>query len=293
MQTIGLDSYDFGLKRKWRREVWNEITKRLTVPRGEAIVLYLPGPDDEDGKIALQKGFKRRNLIAVDLNEDNIIRIRKQGGLGICGNLIDVVNAWETPTLDVIVADFCHGYNIESVNLELSIQASNCFTNVEKPGGTRGVIMVNMMRGRETHWKQVLIDHPHIKDKHRGKYFMSSFCFWLSMNFCKTCERSWKGTAIPGEDLFINHLIKRYPPNPCPDDGSEGWFYDSAKENFYTELNPKYLSYKSEKGMMMDTVIFTYPQYFKEGLFFNSSKNNNIARKIAATKAIRTMKYVA
>ena len=81
-------------KEEWRRWVWNRVTERIPKVardgsrRADATVLYLVGPNDLDREVALSKGFRGFNVIAVDIDEECIVKVRKAHNLGICGRLV-------------------------------------------------------------------------------------------------------------------------------------------------------------------------------------------------------------
>jgi hypothetical protein len=74
-------NYKFGTKANWRRWQWNRIVERLAVPVRDAVVVYLAGPEDLDRPVALSKGFRPDNLIAVDRDGDVVKQLRMNGTL--------------------------------------------------------------------------------------------------------------------------------------------------------------------------------------------------------------------
>lgn len=138
MSVVGLDSYDSGVKKTWRGWLHNRIEDLLMAPHSEATVLYLCGPDDFDREYAIARGFKNHNLIAVDLNEDNVRRVRKNGGLAICHDLTEVVASWPKDwPIDVVIADFCAGLNADTSRfaIALTMALATAGRIVDAPGG--------------------------------------------------------------------------------------------------------------------------------------------------------------
>lgn len=134
--------YDFGPKNKWRREVWAEISRRMTpVSRRQSIVVYLAGEEDLDRRIAVSKGFGPENLIAVEKDESVAESLRKRGVNVIVGDLVDVLVGWSRKKpAGVVVADLCESLTWDVVRL---FPASSMAT------GGNGVLALNIKRGRE------------------------------------------------------------------------------------------------------------------------------------------------
>jgi hypothetical protein len=101
--------YDFGQKRHWRRWMWNRIAERVPSERKRSgVVIYLPGPSDEDRKIALSRGFAPHALIGVERNGDTRDRLRKAQSLVVGGDFITAVDhVAANRDVDVVYGDFC------------------------------------------------------------------------------------------------------------------------------------------------------------------------------------------
>lgn len=152
---VGLESYDGGEKQSWRGWQWNRIAEMLPGCRQgmrpsqlrsaarKAVALYLCGPDDMDREKALRSGFLNHNLIAVDIDEDNIENVRRTGGLGIVGNLADAIAMWP-PTLmpSAIVADLTGGLTKSALDIHAALVLSGAIR-----AGT--VVSINLLRGRD------------------------------------------------------------------------------------------------------------------------------------------------
>jgi hypothetical protein len=139
-KQLGLTEYRADQKNAWRGWQWNRIVERLTVPVEDATVLYLCGPEDIDREKALRLGFTNENLIAVDVDEESIRRVRASGGLGIAHDLTELVESWprEWP-IDVVVADFHCGLN----NMTMGFLDALC------RGANLPVVSMNAQRGRD------------------------------------------------------------------------------------------------------------------------------------------------
>ena len=276
----GLDNYKTGRKNNWRRTVWNEIARRV-LSRWNAIVLYLAGEQDLDRPVALSKGFKANNMIAVDLRKEVVDKLRREGKLAIHGSLHAVVATLEA---DVILADMCCGLREPVISLMLT----TLFYGRTKPGA---VIVFNIQRGREInqtaevlHLMQNKIKNFAIKVnlspniyKHRGLVLLSYMLDWA--------RGSWR------EDLHDEEAI------------------DISMNIFLKKLNPFFLSYKSDAcNVFFDTLIVSnpfpsHPATRKEllsGYWKDEGKSyrygvqpweiKEILPKVQALKAIQTMR---
>jgi len=134
--------YDFSTKRHWRRTMWNAIKERLSVPASEAVVLYLPGPTDEDRAIALSKGFRAENLFAVERDRGVVKELRAAGSLVIHGDFLEVAQSWPVGhRCDVLFSDFTGNFRLDVA------QGFEIVTAM--PQFKKCVFAVNMLGGRE------------------------------------------------------------------------------------------------------------------------------------------------
>lgn len=153
----GVESYDHGRKHTWRGWQWNLIVNRLPELRDattfsardaalaakDKIVIYLCGSRDFDRQCGLARGFLNHNMIAVDVSEANIRRIRRRGGLGICGRLEHIIARWPSDWhIDVIIADLCSGLSKQVDGLIGVMRCSQAVTD-------NTVIAMNLFRGRD------------------------------------------------------------------------------------------------------------------------------------------------
>lgn len=166
-QIVGLESYDSKRKESHRGWVWNRIAERTAVPVGECVVAYFPGPNDIDRGIALKKGFKNKNLIAVDLCEKNIENVRKTGGVGICSRMEEFIVMYNEP-LNAIYLDTCSGLSFVSDFIKLR-EYSTCLQ-------AGAVICYNLLRGRESKQSRLIGRDSFGDTKHRGLQALSLEC---------------------------------------------------------------------------------------------------------------------
>lgn len=274
-------------KQTWRGWIWNRVTERIPkLERRDATILYLVGPSDLDREAALKKGYSNRNLIAVDIDQECVDRVRKAGNLAIQGRLEDILVAWpEDWPIAGILADFTCGLD----KTLIAFQSSLLVCRAIKYGHT--VVGVNLQRGRDPasnpmrqglreaieamelnigkHWRSPGLWKDGILNtlldgKHRGKQLISNFMF-----------HAWNSV----QDHYDN-------------------IYEYAK--VFTKIcDPVFYSYRQSIEMpYMDSVVFTMPQGYASEyeLGVNVFKQITgrdaleVKNKIAALRAVRTMK---
>jgi len=161
----GLADYRNNTKETWRNWAWNRAIelqpelrdRRRRTPANIRRVLanktaiYLVGPEDLDRQVAIAKGFRNENLIAIDVEKENIARVRKAGGIGVCCDIADAILAWQQEQIDIVMADFCGGI---STNLWRLLHSMIISQNV----GGHSVLCVNMLRGRDGQSNQLRED---------------------------------------------------------------------------------------------------------------------------------------
>ena len=259
-------NYKNGRKNNWRRYCFNECISRVH-DKKNALCIYLPGKNDLDRAVALEKGVNRLNLIAVDRDEENVKRIRESGGLAINGTLQSALASWPDDWLpDIILADFQCG-------MEPSIALFRDILFRRMKEGC--VVLVNLQRGRDTYsdlanqWTDVIhgnINALKMRSKacHRGIAFVGDFAATIT----GLAEMS-KNHRVNGGELFL-HLQKKM--NPC--------------------FPAPYISSKNT----MDSVIFTNPL---RPLYSRSEYKKHVTHKISvedlssqisAIRAVRTMR---
>ena len=144
MSTLGsIKTYDEGgQKGNWRRSIWNEVLRRISDERAIGPILYLPGPGDVDRKIAISKGVRTQDLIAIDSFKPTAMNIRRTGVPALHAKVEAVVQVWqdERPVAGVLL-DFPCGFEKAPV-----CSAVVCMTR--KPF-QKSVVMFNLKRGRD------------------------------------------------------------------------------------------------------------------------------------------------
>lgn len=213
-------NYDYGNKRNWRRWMWNRIAER-TDDRRNALVLFLAGKDAHDIAVAEQKGFQRKNMIAVERDKATVRELRDSGVLTIEGDLCDVLSSWpQARSVDVVVADFCCG-------LEIKILQSLHQAPMMRPL-INAAMAFNFQRGRERTSEAIFdaLACQGVDTKNRAATFYS-----LCVAKCMLNE--------PNID--------------------QGRAYE-AYALFGRRAEPKFFSYRSTAGnLYFDTVVFKAP----------------------------------
>lgn len=154
----GIDQYKFGRKNNWRRQVWNEIKRRVK-DRKNARILYLAGPQNADVTVAVSKGFDAANMIAVEADEVRAKALRSMGVNCVPADLNDVCFSWPSKhKVDVVVADFCQGLVGSTASIMNAMQRYP-FQDAK--------LLVNMQRGRDAWSNPIRKSMQNIP--HRGK----------------------------------------------------------------------------------------------------------------------------
>lgn len=192
-------NYKFGSKNNWRRTVWNRIVERLAVPVRDAVALYFAGPQDRDREIAIQKGFRPHNLIAIDRDCEVTKRIRAAGNLCIDADAVQIVKNWTGLKVDAIHADYCSGLTGGPIELIDALTYNGLFC--------RAVVSVNLMRGRESHKPESFnggLYDLYGRGNHRGEalFNISTTLFEWDCEDMK-CEE-WKAEMLPNLREYLN-----------------------------------------------------------------------------------------
>lgn len=239
-KRIGLGNYQFGNKNNWRRWLWNRIIEKMDNPcdlmlsfkatgrikcetkinRREAVCLYLPGPKDIDREIATSKGIKNNNLIACDTDDEIIKNIRKNGNLGINGDIADIIyNFGNSLKINVLAIDLCCGLTEYIHKLLHSLIYMDM-------GYDYIILGINMMRGRDRY----ATNFTNINDKHRGKAMFEIF------------EKMYMGAGPRDENhrLFLEDTE------------------DNIIKLCLMRDSVSYYSYRSKSGTIFDSIVFIF-----------------------------------
>lgn len=222
MSDLDAIDYKYGQKNHWRRQVWNQIREWTPRHPKDSVVLYLAGDADLDRPVAISKGFKPANLIAVERDRKVVQSLRQRRVTVIPENLVDVLDEWPTsPNIDVLFADLVSGFDREAMAAMWSWVGSPVFN--------RSVLALNVMAGREQSANSrfvreamcnpssipddlnIVKGHPGIVDGHRG--IAAHFWLWLALG--ALIDPSDSGRVVndirdSGVKLWDVRLLPRY-----------------------------------------------------------------------------------
>jgi hypothetical protein len=281
-----MDSYKFGNKNNWRRRQWNLIRDRISVSPKDAVVLYLAGPEDLDREVAISKGFRDSNLIAVERNKRTAAGLRKKGILTLNCDIIDAIYSYNRDKkIDVLVADLTCG-------LEHKIWFAVAMSWL-LPQMSKAVYSLNMQRGRENRFAAV--DAMRKISKQEGSHEL------FGMHRALMLYRAYLET----------YIYSGFQSFEIDDSGMHFYDIDNLlylEAFYYTKLitNPSEpISYKSDKGnLVFDSIVFKsvgddilknfingqHAQQFVQGIAFNKK---NVRRSLGAILAHRTRRLAA
>jgi hypothetical protein len=223
-------NYKFGTKANWRRWQWNRIVERLAVPVRDAVVVYLAGPEDLDRPVALSKGFKPDNLIAVDRDGDVVKQLRMNGTLSVCATIEDVVMSFPVDrSADVVIADYCGGLSQSRANM--------IYRMIHSPNFSKTVWSFNLLRGRDGTFNDGRALMLELSDgnipKHRGILIVNAVAYQLVHDFVTH-------NGAPNTELF----------------------WERTTRKLFEAMRPAFESYPSEVNgvrMFMDSCVFKSP----------------------------------
>lgn len=317
---IGLEDYDNKTKNDWRNWAWNRTVDHCLPPRpgklapwskvdnrekrrllADKVILYLCGPDDFDRSVALKHGFRNENLIAVDVNESNVIGSRRQGGLGVCCAIEELLPNWPQDfPVSGIVADLCCGLTIPPILLIDSLFMSKGIHSSPKVS-----LVVNMQRGRDAATNDLRDGLASICERYaeeldllccEGPEWRRRQFKWVQKSLPDSITEIGKNRAkhfVCLLALVQNQRLSLF--NACCEPASVSMAYKLTISSFF--------SYRSKPAgrVIMDsaaTVFFPRDEYridlddeLKRSMSYKSADGREaVLRRIAALRAVRTMK---
>lgn len=287
--------YDFGTKRHWRRWVWNRIRERAAVD-DERLCFYLPGANDFDRTIALDRGFRAHNLIGVERDARALASARKSGALVVDADFLDVVDAAVTGehSIGVIFGDFCGG--LHPLTFKALYRWMACISITSE-----AVFAFNLKRGRDPAGNAIrtavqgctTFHHP-ADQKHRGLILLAGALFALA----HSAEKG-SGNLPPGFADYCEGINSGViDPQAFPDDmASAAALVMQRAEWLHERCSVAINSYRSDCGDWFDTIVFTSP--FRgarlRGTAHQALKadgtGDDARRALAAVLAHRTMRF--
>lgn len=114
--------YKFGNKNNWRRWLWNRLRDRVDWDLDGGVVLYLAGQYDLDRNVAIAKGFREHNLLAIEKNHSVAQSIRRNRTLVIQEEAETVLMSWpKHRPVQAVVLDMCCGLEDRIIRLSRSL----------------------------------------------------------------------------------------------------------------------------------------------------------------------------
>lgn len=259
MRTSG---YKTPRKNHWRRMTWNEISRR-TKNRKYAQVMYLAGEENLDPGIADGKGFNPKNFVPVENDRRALKALRAAGTNVVNATLSEAVFSFGEK-IDVLHADYCCAINDEIASLISAITWSPSI----QPGTT---VCVNLQRGRD---QKKYMDHIlRLQD-------------WIATGWGEDADKKHRGL------LFMFMLYDKMMSIMPHDEEDRPALLNLINRSFA----PKYTSYKSDKssrGLRMDTVVFTWPEFSKDYGVGDCIKNMEKHDKDIGSKLKKARRHIA
>lgn len=284
-------NYDVGSKHHWRYWVWKRMAKYCGVHPRFATVLFLSGPSPLDLQCAEKNGFRRQNIVAVDMDEDAVLAARESGCVAIQGTLHEVCAKWTDGKIHGVVADYCCGL---SLNTAIETYQICKLANA---------VACNFQRGRETCGEMKWL-RDKLQEKNRGKLFISFSALMFKFNQQIMAMSDYDITEAAIQlSLWDDPIAKYKTPKELLQSRSElisesfeelthgidfaG--HDFQKYRTFIADRTEALSYRSN-SVVMDTVVGTFPIALPPSNFHKGLGNKSkIDGRLAALKAIRTM----
>lgn len=289
--------YNFGPKNHWRRTQWNEVLRRTKGREKSELVIYLPGSQDIDRTISTAKGVPYSNLVAVDLDTENVAKVRASKGSAIEADLIDVLWSWpDNHPVCAVLMDFCSGLEFNNTAVYDPL-ARRPFRNA--------VAVANFMRGRDS-WSNPtrailekagllrdieFLDGQRVQSTSRALQFLLRHTVEILSIACGGVAPSAPGNTQRGKKLEIAFIESS---------SSEHHEYVRMVLTILKSMRPKFFTYRS--GVLtFDSVVFNHHTVrmsddvkeliWSDPEMLSIEKANcsaEVRRKIAATLAVRT-----
>ena len=263
-------TYRYGNKNNWRRWAWNRIAEHCPVPKSEARVLYMPGPEDNDREIAKRHGFSDWNLIGVERDAAVARGLRRGGVIVVPGKIEAALSMQDTLKIGAPVCTLVDLLGDFSPSLYRSLMSANGFR------GRPHVFVGNFLRG---HTPRATSDDPVYKvatalqkrDAELGNME------WFRKRFGYGCD----SPLHRGVRFYACCLVM------ARDYGNRMLGYSGAELDEWTdkEIRPVgFSSYRTASGSWFDSVAM-----LRTGLGIFRDSVGPLAREIAAAKALSTM----
>lgn len=254
----------------------NRLVERLLemgIPLWEAVIFYLAGPEANDVKALVDKGFNPANLYGFEDDEKNLICARRLHANVIGQKISNGLLAWpEGKRVNGIIADFNCGLDQSVIGLAVALNIAPCV-------GPWTVIVGNFLKGREKIDMQDRFDascraveSPF--EKHRGAAFLalviSAPCMrWAGAASGIWDHESWRQIPKKQRDLYCSTALER--------------------------SKPLFNQYRTQKKHKMQSVVFTYfrkniSRYKLGGTGVSKRAVKDLKNECRAARAVGTMR---
>lgn len=269
-------TYRYGNKNNWRRWAWNRIAEHCPVPKAEARVLYMPGPEDNDRELAKRHGFKDWNLIGVDSSRAIVDHHRRDGKIMVHGDAMDVMYNG-LASFDVMLLDFLG--DIPPLLFDACASV---------PGGR--VVCLNVLRGRTG---PVTKSHPLWLAAREAS--VKRVDLWTENGLLPAAPKLHRGQIVSDVVLTIWHIALMHHYGMLGQSGGgvgKRPTFDSATRTLIKQrwTHRHFHSYRSQAGLVYDSIVFAVDPSLGE--FCGCADWQpcpSVRRKIAAAKALSTM----
>lgn len=145
--------WDYGAKRQYRRQVWNEFAARVKRAGGrpsETYGLLMPGADGDEIEVAMQKGFRQEHLCVVDRDPAVLLGVRARFPhvLPFSGELETAFRRAADLGIPLVVANLDTCANISQPLLQ-TLRGIGQVWRPQVGDLAYGVLAVTVLRGRE------------------------------------------------------------------------------------------------------------------------------------------------
>lgn len=205
--------YKNGAKNNWRRQMWNTV-REFTDNPSDAMVLYLPGAANLDVPVAISKGFKQANMLAVEREGKVVEHLRRKYRQPVIhGSLAHTLIGWpQNRPVAVIVADLVSGFDGLVTDIVRAWMLLQPFE-----GAT---LVLNMQRGRESDctkkhtvmWQhhgivQSLAERWGVSSNSRALYTMFSMPMFLQWHYVRCVDAAGESLTDHDKALLMEQAL--------------------------------------------------------------------------------------
>lgn len=300
-------NYDNARKENWRNWQWNLIEKWIKkrgIRRRDARILYLRGKEPADYETALDRGFKRHNLFAIDTVKDRVRDARNHGENCIFGNINDMARRGYLLDADCIIADFCAGMKRHVQEFSSLMRCNNL---IEKKKSV--LLCVNLQRGRDPEWSEMNETYQReirefadtLRDRVRKENVPLNSVPALSEYYSGGIDKDYHR----GFQFYLDYYMRAFlwmAEDRYDNETSETAILTAFLREYLESGGPRFKSYRSSNNnssVRMDSVVFCpsrtrmmAPHSFDYDIRYGMSSSTSEAtlRSARACKAIATMR---